>query len=286
MTRRALVLGAGGIAAYAWQIGLISGIAEAGLDVHHAADLFVGTSAGARIAAQLAGGAPLERLLRAQLEPPNPAAAPAPRVDFATVRTDVIRARQAGGSPAEILKRIGTIALATPPSRSAARRAFVASQLPSSSWPARDTLIATVNAETGERAVFDSTSGMSLLEAVLASGAVAGIYPPIEFRGHHFMDGGFHAIANADLAVGCDRVLVSTLRAGNPPLALVSLESTVERLQAAGARVEVIFPDDATESTFARSGGMFDPAVAAPAAATGRQQGHTAARRIAEFWAD
>lgn len=284
MTRRALVLGAGGIAAYAWQIGLISGIVEAGLDVPKSADLFVGTSAGARVAAQLAGRAPLERLFQAQLAPPNAAAAPAPRVDFARVRTEVIRARQAGGSPAEILKRIGAIALATQPSRSTARRDFVASQLPSSSWPAQPTLIATVDTETGARTAFDSAAGISLLDAVLASGAVAGIYPPIEFRGHHFMDGGFYAIANADLAIGCDRVLVSTLRAGNPPLALVSLESTVARLQAAGARVEVIFPDDATEAAFASTSGMFDPAVAAPAATAARQQGRAAAERIAEFW--
>lgn len=70
---------------------------------------------------------------------------------------------------------------------SAVRRSFVASQLPSSSWPAQRTLIATVNAETGERTAFDSATGISLLDAVLASDAVAGIYPPIEFRGQHFM---------------------------------------------------------------------------------------------------
>jgi len=265
MTRRALVLGAGGIAAYAWEIGLACGMADAGLDVRDA-DLFVGTSAGSRVAAQLAGGDLLEQLFRSQLARPNPAAAPAPRVDFARVRADVIRAKQAGGAPADILKRMGAIALAAQPGSSAARRNFVASQLPSSSWPAREMLIATVNTETGERTVFDSASGISLLDAILASGAVAGIYPPIEFRGQHFMDGGFYALANSDLAVGCDRVLVLTLRAGNPPLAVVSLESTIEELQAAGARVEVILPDEATEAAFASTGGMFDPAVAAPAA--------------------
>lgn len=283
MARRALVLGAGGIAAYAWQIGLIYGMADAGLDVRDA-DLFVGTSAGSRVAAQLAGGASLEQLFKSQLAGPDPAAAPASRVGFVKIRADVIRAKQAGGPPAEILKRIGVMALATQSDHLAVRRSFVASQLPSRSWPAQRTLIATVNAETGERTAFDSATGISLLDAVLASGAVAGIYPPIEFRGQHFMDGGFYAIANADLAVGCDRVLVSTLRAGNPPLALVSLESTVEKLQATGAVVEVILPDDATEAAFQSTGGMFDPAVAAPAASAAREQGRGVARRIAEFW--
>lgn len=283
MTRRALVLGAGGIAAYAWQIGLVCGMADAGLDLREA-DLFVGTSAGSRVAVQIAGDVPLEQLYRSQLAPPNPGAAPASAGTFARVRAEVIRARQAGGPPTEILKRIGAIAVATEPGFSAVRRNFVASQLPSTSWPARKTLIATVNTETGERAVFDSTTGISLLDAVLASGAVAGIYPPIEFRGRHFMDGGFYAIANADLALGCDRVLVSTLRAGNPPLSLVSLESTIDQLHAAGALVEVILPDDATEAAFQSTRGMFDPAVAAPAARAAREQGLNAVKRIREFW--
>lgn len=283
MPRRALVLGAGGIAAYSWEIGLICGMADAGLDLREA-DLLVGTSAGARVAAQLASGALLEQLFQSQLAPPNAAAAPATKVDVAKVRADILRAKELGGSPVETLKRMGALALATPPDASPARRNFVASQLQSTSWPAQKVLIATVNAETGERTVFDSASGISLLDAVLASGAVAGMYPPIEFRGHHFMDGGFYAVANADLAVGCDRVLVCTLPAGNPPMALMTLESTLEKLQAAGSRVEVILPDEATESAFATYGGMFSPAVAAPAARAAREQGRAVAKRLAAFW--
>ena len=170
-----------------------------------------------RVAAQLAAGAPLDRLFQSQLAPPNPAVAPAIRVDFPRVRGDVIRAKQAGGPPAEIPKHIGAVALAAQPSPSAARRTFIASQLPSNTWPARKTLIATVSIETGESTVLNCASGISLLDASMASGAVAGIYLPTEFRGQHFMDGGFYAISDADLAAGCDRVLVLTLCAGNPP---------------------------------------------------------------------
>jgi NTE family protein len=41
----ALVLGGGGAAGNAWQIGAIAGLAEAGLDLTDAADLVIGTSA-------------------------------------------------------------------------------------------------------------------------------------------------------------------------------------------------------------------------------------------------
>ena len=49
----ALVLGGGGAAGNAWQIGVIAGLAEAGLDMTEAADLVVGTSSGAIAAAQV-----------------------------------------------------------------------------------------------------------------------------------------------------------------------------------------------------------------------------------------
>lgn len=42
------------------------------------------------------------------------------------------------------------------------------------------------------------------------------------------MDGGCYSIDNADLAVGFDRVLILTLKAGVPPSCVVSLEVAVE----------------------------------------------------------
>lgn len=51
----ALVLGGGGSAGHAWLIGVIAGLADAGLDVTHA-DTLLGTSAGSTAAAQISGG--------------------------------------------------------------------------------------------------------------------------------------------------------------------------------------------------------------------------------------
>src|SRR5215813_8114181 len=63
---RALVLGGGGVTGVAWELGLLAGLAEAGLDLTDA-DLMVGTSAGSVVAAQVAGGTPLEELYEQQL---------------------------------------------------------------------------------------------------------------------------------------------------------------------------------------------------------------------------
>src|SRR5690606_7761347 len=59
--QRALVLGGGGSTGNAWLIGIIAGLADAGLDLT-AADLTIGTSAGSTAAAQLGGATPTELL--------------------------------------------------------------------------------------------------------------------------------------------------------------------------------------------------------------------------------
>jgi predicted acylesterase/phospholipase RssA len=65
MTKRALVLGAGGHAAMAWQLGFIAGLADEGVDVRDA-DLFVGTSGGSIVCWQITSGVPLEELFQGQ----------------------------------------------------------------------------------------------------------------------------------------------------------------------------------------------------------------------------
>jgi NTE family protein len=62
------VLGGGGVTGIAWQIGLVAGLAQAGVFLRDA-ECFIGTSAGSVVAAQLAGDAPLQQLLDAQLGP-------------------------------------------------------------------------------------------------------------------------------------------------------------------------------------------------------------------------
>src|SRR5215203_1575582 len=66
---RALVLGGGGVTGVAWEIGVLAGLAEAGVDLT-GADLVVGTSAGSVVGAQVTSGAGIEELYARQLEPP------------------------------------------------------------------------------------------------------------------------------------------------------------------------------------------------------------------------
>jgi NTE family protein len=276
--RRALVLGAGGNAAIAWEIGVIFGMAEAGIHVRDA-DVFVGTSAGAVVAAQLTSGLSLEELFQQQIDPALQVNEPAAAVDFKRWRADLVRAKENAGSTVEFLRRVGSLDPAAPAMSNVERRNVIASRLPVHTWPKERLLIAAVDADRGERQVFERLSGVELIDAVAASCAVAGIWPAVPIGGRRYIDGGFYSIDNADVALGCDRVLIISFAARVPPLCAVSLDAAVEILNRSGAHVEVMHPDKASEAAFASVGGnLLDPSVRTKAAQAGREQGRSTAR--------
>jgi NTE family protein len=284
MMRRALVLGAGGPAASSWETGVITGLADEGIDVRNA-DLIVGTSAGSRVAAQITSGRGLEELFDRQLHP-QPVAGIAVTVDFKKLKADYVRAREGDGGDIGFLKRMGSLAVSASTESEAERLKEVASQLLADTWPMQRVLAVAVDTETGERRAFERSSGVPLRDAVAASGAAPGMSPAITIEGRRYMDGGVYSTDNTDLAMGFERVLILTLKPGNPPTCIVSLDAALERLERSGSRVVAVRPDDATEAAFAAVGGnLLDPRVQESAALAGREQGRRiAATNIAALW--
>ncbi|HEX4452828.1 MAG TPA: patatin-like phospholipase family protein [Kofleriaceae bacterium] len=271
--KAALILGAGGPAAAAFEIGIIAGLADGGVDVRDA-DVFIGTSAGARIAVQLAGSVEINELFRRKLAP---CSRPKPLVDMKRWGKQIAQAKACGGSATKILKRIGELALSVQDDPRADRAAQIAER----EWPAKRVLLVSVECETGERRAFERASAAPLEDAIAASGALPGVWPPIEIGGRHYMDGGMYSTDNADLAAGFDCVLVIALRAGNPRVPLVGLEDTTRAL----AHVFVILPDDAAQAALAAVGGnVLDPDVSPAMALAARARGQLLATRIATFW--
>ena len=284
--KRALILTGGGPASSAWELGLITGMAGAGLDVRDA-DLVVGTSSGSRVALHLASDVPHDVALQQRLRPGPPSTERPAAVDWVQLRKDLTAARTSGGSKADILRRVGALALAAASgSTGESRRAIVAPQLPTQTWPEQRVLIPCVSAETGERRVFDRESGIDLVDAVIATTASFGM-PLTLFEDEHYFDGGYYSSDNADLALGFDRVLILSLvrPPGVPFEPLVSREDSVARLQDGGSLVEVIVPDDNTSAAFAAAGGLMNPSISATAATAGRVQGASIVNeRLLSFW--
>ena len=277
--RTALVLGGGGITGIAWEIGVLAGLAEAGVDLT-GADLVVGTSAGSVVGAQLTSGADLEALFARQLEPPTgERAARMTRAALARYGWAVLRSR---GDDVVFRRRVGALALAaeqaglTPTEQE--RLDVIGSRLVSRAWPDRDLRITTVDAQTGEFRVLDRTSGVPLLQAVAASCAVPGVYPPVTIDGRRYVDGGMRSAANADLAEGCDRVVVlAPIPRGIGPLASVDAQVT-----GMVARVAVVSPDEAARRAIGRN--VLDPAARAGSARAGRAQAAGVAAEVTEVW--
>jgi len=272
---RALVLGGGGVTGVAWEIGVLAGLAEAGVDLT-GADLVVGTSAGSVVAAQVANGVPLADMYGRQLA--GRGAEVAARMSAGALLR-WLAAMVTTRDPVRARTRIGRLALAARTMPEAERRAVIEARLPVRDWPDRRLLITAVDAVTGEFRVFDRDSGVSIVDAVGASCAVPGVWPPVTIDGRRYIDGGARSAANVDLAAGCDRVVVlAPLTAGFGPVPSVARQ--VRELR--GAQVVVVNPDAAAKKAIGRN--ALDPARRAPAARAGQAQAAAVAGAVAAAW--
>ena len=267
----ALVLGGGGVAGVAWMTGLLAGLADAGQDVT-GADLVIGTSAGATVAAQLGSGVGLDELFARQAEPARQARELTVELDMAKFAADLQPYVGGATSPSDLLRRFGQFALDAKTVPEADRRAVIEGRLPSAAWPATPTRLIAVDCDSGEMAAFDAGSGVSLVDAVAASCAVPGIWPPVTIDGRRYMDGGVRSADNADLAAGAERILVISPLGMNSELPTwLPLRDVVAGLAADGALVTVVSPDAASAAAIGAN--PLDPETRVPAATAGRAQG-------------
>ena len=271
----ALVLGGGGITGIAWELGILAGLAEAGVDLTDA-DVVVGTSAGSVVGAQMTSGIPLADLYATQLEPAD--AELGGRLSrIAALK--LVPPYLLPGSGREKLARVGRVARAAHEPGSVDREGVIRSRLPVRDWPDRDLRITAVDTESGEFTVFDADSGVDLVAAVAASCAVPTVWPPVEINGRYFMDGGMRSTANVDVARGAQRVVVLA------PLPRsvsrkTSIRSQLERL--APREWSVVTPDPEALAAFGRN--LLDPAKRGVAAEAGMRQSKDLVDEIRHVW--
>jgi NTE family protein len=282
MKDRALVLGGGGVAGIAWTTGLLFGLSEHGVDLR-TAEMIVGTSAGSAVAAQLSSGWSLKDLFDRQVDPAQQTRELAPSAHLFELFERALLTANNSRDRSEQIRHIGRWALEAPTVTEVERRAVIAERLPSHAWPDGMLLIVAVDTETGETKIFDRPSGISLVDAVAASCAVPGIWPPVTIDGRRYMDGGARSSDNADLALGYARtVIVSPMGTARPEITGESLEQQVETLKSAGGKTCLVEPDQASKSAIGLN--PLAPETRTPAARAGRSQGHAIAEEVALFW--
>jgi NTE family protein len=218
MTSIALVLGGGGLVGSAYEIGVLAALAdETGWDARDA-DLIVGTSAGASVAATLRSGyspadhfahatdgplSPEGEALDAGLpnerlrlpEPPARVGLPVPMALWLLPRATLRR-----GPARPALALAGLLpAGSLDPSPLSARVRHVSSVR----WPQSPTWLCAVRLRDGSRVVFGRDDvDVDLATAVEASCAIAGYFAPVPVGPHRYVDGGLWSVTNADLVAG------------------------------------------------------------------------------------
>ncbi len=209
--KRALILAGGGLAGIAWETGILRGIADESPATAQAlldSDVLVGTSAGSTVAAQISGPLPLEQLYERQLAETSHELDPGVDIDTstelfvgavsqpgATARQKLQTHRSRRGEHGDGLRAGAQARHRTPAAQPRAGPTATCGSPPSTSL-------------TGELVVFDSSSGVELVDAVAASCAVPGTWPPVTIGERRYMDGGVGSSVNTAVAADCATAVV------------------------------------------------------------------------------
>jgi len=270
----AIVLSGGGERAVAWEVGVLAGLADGGLDARDA-EVVLGTSAGALVAARAAAGID-------------------PREDAARVRASRARGGDAGGAQAftalaaaweqagdttaERRRAFGRLALERSPGGAQDAVERVAASLPGGDWPPA-LRVAAVDALSGERVIFGS--GVPLARAVAASRAVPLLRSPVDIGGRPYIDGALGSATNADaLAGAASLIIVVAAIPEDGAERLDRLWLAALREEIAGLDQDVMVVHASPEDVAAMGPDPMSGASAPPAAAAGRARGRAVAAQI------
>lgn len=282
---RGLVLGCGGTLGAAWTIAALHALRRATDWDPREAEVLVGTSAGAEVAALLGSGVGVDDLLAAQLGRRDarpellrhfagPPRALPPRPAAFLGSPGLARHALRGTVPA-----MAGLSGLLPQGRGDARRlaALADSLTPAGRWvPHPATWLVATDFDTGRRTVFGHPDARpaALRDALRASWAVPGWFPPVRIADRRYADGGILSTASADLLVpsGLDEVYVvapMSSRVPGPRRGLGRAEALLRRvmtrtldtecaaLRAAGTRVVRIEPTAADLEVM--GGNFMDP---------------------------
>src|SRR6266849_8525767 len=191
--RVGLILGGGGEVGIAWEIGVLAALEkEAGFSAN-ACEVIAGTSAGAIVGAYVAQGhsvIELAALDRAGKGVPVGAGFGGRAEATPIIPQEIIAALMSTeGTLEQRGASLGRLALQAKVGLDETTfiRGF-RKMVGTDEWPRVDFRPTAVNTETGATVLWDCDSGIGLDAAVASSCSVPGIFPPVAFGGHHYID--------------------------------------------------------------------------------------------------
>jgi NTE family protein len=283
-TKHALVLAGGGVVGIAWETGILRGIADVSPDAAQAlleSDVLVGTSAGSAVAAQVGSGCTLADLFTRQVQESSAEIDPGVGGLGVAAITDLFLAAMSepNTTVSQKRQRIGAVAVAAETVAERVRRDVIAHRLPTHDWPDRVLRVTAIDIATGELVVLDRDSGVDLVDAVAASCAVPGAWPPVTIGGRRYMDGGIGSSINMDVADDCDLAVVLAPADASAPSAFG--DGAAAEIAAFRGVAHGVFAD--RESLAAFGSNPLDPRRRVASALAGRAQGRREAAAVAAF---
>ena len=275
------MLGGGGIAGIAWETGILRGIADESPAAARAlldSDVLVGTSAGSAVVAQIGSGVSLPGLFARQVAETSAEIDPGVGIDAVT---DLFLAALSDpdATVAQQRQRMGAVALTTKTVAEPVRRHVIAQRLPAHAWPDRALRVTAIDTATGELVVFDRDSGIDLVDAVAASCAVPGAWPPVTIGERRYMDGGIGSTINLVVADDCDAAVVLVPADVSAPSPFGA--GPVGEIAAFGGAALSLFADHKSLAAFGVN--PLDPRCRITSAEAGRAQGRREAAGVAAF---
>lgn len=283
---RAISFGGGGVFFVAWQLAWLRAVVEEGVNLGGARRV-VGTSAGSITAVAFTGKkvTRLHEELTLLAKVPALVAALAP---VGTLRPSQQRAldlfRDATDTDPDRIRHIGFAALAASTPSDAAIRRNIGLVVRSRRWPSPKLCITAVDCYSGERIVIRHEHGVAPAEAMAASSAVPGLFPPQRVGDRRCMDGGVSGTGvHLDLVAQAQRVLVLKLNVESSNAGMTTAPEDFEREKAAliasGSQVLVCSPApvdlDLLMSAHSVAAGL----------RLGWEQGKADAEAVSAFWA-
>ncbi len=278
---RGLCLGGGGIFFVAWQVGYLTALMDAGVAVR-SADRVVGTSAGSLVATVLVR----DGLRRLQVE--LDVLGHFPRLAKQESSSKHMHPSQerawdiferTTSSDHESIRTVGHAALAAQTAAPEDLRRTITRVAGNGDWPGEAVHITCMDTFTGERCVVQQESGASPTEAMAASTALPGMFPPQQVLDRKCMDGGVGATAlHLDLLAGAKTALVLSLRGFTASGATQQDATDLIALKESGTRVITAVPESFSDDQ------MMDPSAIPTAWDMGSRQGAADAPAVLELW--
>jgi NTE family protein len=292
---RGLVLGGGGTYLLAWMVGYFHALKSKDVDLG-AADIVVGTSAGAFMGAALTGG----RLwrLRGELdvltEFPKLFAELVPQVtpNASQVRAAKMAVNARDFKP-ETIQAIGHAAMAARnPDNLVSYPKAVERLLGETAWPSPKLYTTANDCYTGERIVVSHKDGIPVNVACAASSSLPGGMGPTFLKDRLCMDGGIcRTSTHSDVVSGVKRALIISLTDGGPDAVKIGLRTSgmpntlqqeVKDLRAGGTKVKLkvvgLLPG------VSKVDSIVDPKWIAPLLKWGHERGLGDADEMKAFW--